>query len=963
MSDSKEAKKELVEELQALRARIAELERIEADHKWAEEALRENEQRYAKAEQIGHFGHWERNLVEDKASWSRECYRICGVDPNKFKPHYQDYLNLIHPSDREIFESAFEGAVSGSKPFDIEYRLVRPDGTQRVVHSVAEVRFDETGRPLKLVGTVQDITERKHAEEAVLKARDELEARVRERTASLSRANVLLKDEIAERERAEKELKQYQFMVQSAHDAIFFKDLKSRYIIANNKALEAFGLAREQVIGKNDYEIMPDKEQAGRNIEDDQSVFETRKPKEITKRMTGADGKERWFQAIKVPQFDDKANIIGLVGVARDITEHKQAEDALRQSENKYKTLLENLPQKIFLKDSNLVYVSCNENYARDLKIKPEEIAGRTDYDFFPRELAEKYRADDRAIIESAETKDIEERYIQDGQEAIVHTVKMRVRDAQGDVVGILGIFWDITEHKRAEEALRESEQRFRSLVETSSDWVWEVDRNGIYTYASPKVKDLLGYEPAEIIGKTPFDLMPPDEAERVAGLFKDIAEARKSFDRLENTNLHKDGGLVVLETSGVPILGEGENLLGYRGIDRDITERKKAEAALRESEEKFRTFMETASDLMNITDKDGYFTYVNEPTARTLGYSKEEMVGMHVTRILSEETKKHFEPRLKQLIAEGEVRVDSVWVTKEGREIYGETTVVAVYDSDGEFRGTRAIFRDISERKRAEEALQKARDELEIRVEQRTKELRSEISERKKAQEQLRSLASELALAEERLRRKIATDVHDHIGQNLAISKIKLESLRESASSPELADSLDEIGELIAQTIESSRSLTFELSPPVLYELGFEAAVEWLVRQTREQHALSTEFKNDGRAKPLDHDVRVLLFQAVRELLVNVAKHAKARNVTVSTKRIADEIQVSVEDDGVGFDTAKVGSRSYKTGGFGLFSIRERLGHIGGRLDVESRPKQGTRVTLVAPINHADENHKDKRK
>jgi len=142
-------------------------------------------------------------------------------------------------------------------------------------------------------------------------------------------ALILIAVDMTEHKKAEEKLKQYKFMVESAHDVIFFKDLKSRYIIANNKTLEAFGLSREQVIGKSDYEIMPDKAEAAKNIEDDKLVFETGKPTEITKHMTGSDGKERWFQAIKVPQFDDKGNIIGLIGIARDITESKRRETEL----------------------------------------------------------------------------------------------------------------------------------------------------------------------------------------------------------------------------------------------------------------------------------------------------------------------------------------------------------------------------------------------------------------------------------------------------------------------------------------------------------------------------------------------------------------------------------------------------------------------------------------------------------
>jgi len=137
---------------------------------------------------------------------------------------------------------------------------------------------------------------------------------------------------------------------------------------------------------------------------------------------------------------------------------------------------------------------------------------------------------------------------------------------------------YNLEERKRAEEALRESKERFRALTESTSDWVWEVDVDGVYTYASPKVKDLLGYEPEEVIGKTPFDLMPPEEAKRVAEEFRAIVESQRSFARLENTNLHQDGRLVVLETSGVPFFDADGRLCGYRGIDRDITERKKVE-------------------------------------------------------------------------------------------------------------------------------------------------------------------------------------------------------------------------------------------------------------------------------------------------------------------------------------------------------------------------------------------------
>jgi PAS domain S-box-containing protein len=153
----------------------------------------------------------------------------------------------------------------------------------------------------------------------------------------------------------------------------------------------------------------------------------------------------------------------------------------------------------------------------------------------------------------------------------------------------------EVVERKKAEEGLRKSEERFRALVEATSDWIWEVDQDGTYTYASPRSRDLLGYEPDEIIGKTLFDLMPPDEAERVGAIYRDIVSSQRQFERLENVNRDKKGGLRVLESSGVPIFDATGRFVGYRGIDRDITERIRAEGALRESEQRYRNLFEEA--------------------------------------------------------------------------------------------------------------------------------------------------------------------------------------------------------------------------------------------------------------------------------------------------------------------------------------------------------------------------------
>jgi len=217
--------------------------------------------------------------------------------------------------------------------------------------------------------------------------------------------------------------------------------------------------------------------------------------------------------------------------------------------------------------------------------------------------------------------------------------------------------------------------------------------------------------------------------------------------------------------------------------------------------------------------------------------------------------------------------------------------------------------------------------------------------------QEQLRSLASQLVLTEERERRCLAEALHDRIGQALAVAKIKMGMLRASVSSADTTGALDEIRELLNQTIRESRLLIFDLSPPILYGVGLEAALEGLVKQLRKQHGLRVEFEDDGKFKPLDDDVRVLLFRAVRELLINVVKHAQARNAWVSTARAGNCIRIVVEDNGMGFDLPKGDAQVSGTGGFGLFSISERLNSQGGSFRIQSEPNCGTRAVLEAPL------------
>lgn len=548
------------------------------------------------------------------------------------------------------------------------------------------------------------------------------------------------------------------------------------------------------------------------------------------------DGKSVVWEANGVPVFDQNGTFSGYRGLVRDITESHRAEMELRESEERFRRVVEHIGDALVVDDVAGRLVFANDQFFSLFGFRRDEIENVKLDDY----VAPDYRTE----LRECHTRRMNgeelscwyefEGIRHDGSRLWIQAQVVSIKDHSGKVVGSQRVLRDITEQRHAEQAVLESEERLRHLIISSQDWVWELNANTVYTYASPRCLEILGYEPAEIIGRTPFELMPEDEAIRVASLFKRFAAERTPFWGVRKVQLHKDGHLVVLEANGVPILDAEGDFRGYRGMCRDITERDRAEQALRESEERFRLVANTAPVMIWMVGTNNQCTYVNKRWLEFTGRPVEAELGNGwLEQIHPDDLGATLEARKEGFRQRVTVEVQYRLRRHDGHYRWMLDLGVPRFNEDGSFAGYIGSCIDITERKQAEEPLA--------------------------------TVGRRLIEAHEEERTWIGRELHDDINQRLALLSVELDRwLKDNPSKVLIRELIHHAQERITEVARDVQSLSHRLHSSKLDYLGLAKAASSFCKELSKNSNVEVTFRDGGIPRILPKEISLCLFRVL---------------------------------------------------------------------------------------------------
>ncbi len=678
MKDPCKTKKQLVEEVEVLRKQLVKLKKAETKRQRVKETLQTTNERLNyllrstsaaiyTAKGSGDYG---ATFVTENIK------RMTGYEPQEFIEDSNFWRDHIHPEDRErIFQELPHVLEQGSHIY--EYRFLYRDGHYRWVRDDMKLIRDEFGNPVEIIGYWIDITERKRAESALKESED-----------------------------------RYRHLVEGSPAIVWSFSDKHGTLFVSSRVKSILGYSAD-FLYKNPWlwnkSIHPDDQSSVA-----QSIKDFTKGKDLSGeyRIKDSSGNWRWFHDRSIgKRIEGEATIIE--GISIDITERKQAEEALRESEKKYRAVVEISPDGIAIASKG-VHVFVNQSLARIFGLSnPSDMLGKPVLDYIHSDYQEIVRKRIETVIKGGALSPLsEEKMIRPDGRIIQTEVAVAPLEYQGEPA-TLAIIRDITERKQAEEKLRESEERFRLAFENANTGMCLVDLDGNLTRVNNRMCEIFGYTKQELERMTVNDIAHPEDIDKSPAFIHKTLRGEVERSTFEKRYFHKQGHVVTCQVSSSLVRDAAGTPLYFISHLHDITDRKQAEEALRESEERYRTILEDIEEGYFEVDLAGRSTFINDSLCKIYGYPREEFLGTDNRRFTDKENAKRVYEAFNQVYRTGEPgRIfDYEIIRKDGTKRQVEVFPSLRRDSSGKPIGFRGITRDVTERKQAEEALQKERE------------------------------------------------------------------------------------------------------------------------------------------------------------------------------------------------------------------------------------------------------------
>jgi PAS domain S-box-containing protein len=752
-----------------------------------------------------------------------------------------------------------------------------------------------------------------------------------------------LETQIAEREQAEEILKQseslYRTLAEAAQDIVFIIDESDIIHYVNNFAAQMIGKTTKGLVGQKQAALFPP-EIAVVQSEHVRQVLFTGEPQYIVTHGNFPQG-EMWLGTWLVPARVDNGTVPAVMGVSRNITDEKINQERLQELLESYQKLFEAFPYGAMLITFSGTPVLMNRRM-EEVLAKPRQLLWREmgPKDVYP-EIS--HREELLRVIEQngGRVENYPMTYRRLNGETFPAEISVETVQYLGHNLRLVCL-QDVTERKQVEEALQESKERLELALIGGNlgfyDWDLQTGRG----YTDERYLGMLGYTPGEIdLGwraNWEQQVHPDDLGFANYLIQSDLRGETVPYDE-EYRMRHKSGEWVwVRDRAQITARGADGRPLRLTGLHEDITERKRAEAALRESEERFRQIFQSATDCIFIKNQSLQYIEVNPAMERLLNSSSGLLVGRNNEDLFGPEAVKLVETDRRALVGETVESEDVLWV--QGVPYTFLTVKMPLRDDTGSIVGVIGIARDISERARAERELDRNREHLEEIVHDRTVAL-------EKTNVALKALTQKLVETQETERREIARELHDDIGQELTGLKLLLERSYRKAPT-ELKSSLKGADGLVSGILTKIRDMALNLRPSMLDDLGLLPALLYQFERFTTHTHIEIKFQHIGVEIRFPPEIETAAFRIIQEALTNVARHAKTSEVWITVEKQGEELWLTVTDQGVGFDPEQGLAGGDSTG---LKGIRERVSAIGGSFVLESTPGCGSLLKVQLPL------------